>query len=416
MYQNIHDIHINTQLSLVIGILILFFGMSINRRIKALRDFAIPEAVTGGIIGSVIITILIYIFNIQVSFDAAQAVNLLMLYFFATVGFNASFSDIRKGGKKLTILVLLSFVYLICQNFISVMIAYYIGNSTPIASGVMMGSITLSGGFATLNGWADTLGKYGVQNIYEIGLAVATLGLIVASVAGGPVARYLIKKHNLKSSSDQILSIGIDDAHIDDPITYRLFLSAFLVINIAVIMGELVRNMISSYISADMIPSFLYVLISAILISNIGPKIFKPHDGKHKAFKWPHHTRALSLLAEISLGLFLVMTLLNMKIYQIFANATLIISVIVIQLIFAILYIIFIVFRFMGKDYDAAVTCSGFTGIAMGATPTAMMNMGAIAKKYGPSPISFVVLPLVCALFIDIINVSVVSIFLAFSH
>ena len=191
-----------------------------------------------------------------------------MLYFFAAVGFNASFSDIRKGGKKLAVLVLLSLIYLICQNLISVMIAYYIDNPTPIASGVMMGSITLSGGFATLNGWADTLAKYGVQNIYEVGLTVATLGLIVASVAGGPVARYLIKKHNLKSSSTQTLSIGIDDAHIDDPITYRIFLSAFLVINIAVIMGESIRSIIGLYISVDMIPSFLYVLISAILISN----------------------------------------------------------------------------------------------------------------------------------------------------
>ena len=412
----LQDIHINTQLSLVIGILVLFLGMDINRRVKLLRNFAIPEAVTGGIIGSVLITTLIFAFDIHITFDAVATVNLLMLYFFATVGFNASFSDIRKGGKKLAILVALSLIYLICQNLISVLIAYFISSPTPVASGVMMGSITLSGGFATLNGWAPTLTKYGVENVYEVGLAVATLGLIVSSIAGGPIARYLINKNGLKSESDQALSIGVNDDDESDPITYRSFLSAFLVINLSVIIGEAIRTFAEAHYDVDMVPSFLYTLLSAILLSNIGPKIFKPHMGEFKSFRWPQHTRALSLIAEISLGLFLVMTMLNMQIHQIFANSTLILSVIIMQLIFAVFYIVFVVFRFMGKDYDAAVTCSGFTGIAMGATPTAMMNMGAIAKKYGPSPISFVILPLVCALFIDLINVSVVSTFLYFSH
>ena len=75
-------------------------------------------------------------------------------------------------------------------------------------------------------------------------------------------------------------------------------------------------------------------------------------------------------------------------------------------------FVMWVVFRVMGKDYDAAVICSGFAGLGLGATPVAIANMTAITGKYGPSPKAFLVVPLIGAFFVDILNAGIIRGFL----
>lgn len=70
-------------------------------------------------------------------------------------------------------------------------------------------------------------------------------------------------------------------------------------------------------------------------------------------------------------------------------------------------------FPAMGRDYDAAVVCSGFGGISLGSTPTAMANMTAVAHRYGAADLAFLVVPLVCAFFIDLVNALLIPYFIA---
>jgi ESS family glutamate:Na+ symporter len=66
----------------------------------------------------------------------------------------------------------------------------------------------------------------------------------------------------------------------------------------------------------------------------------------------------------------------------------------------------------MGSNYFAAVLSAGFAGFTLGATPTAIANMSAVTKHYGPSPLAFIVLPLVSAFFVDLANAFVIQFFL----
>ena len=51
-----------------------------------------------------------------------------------------------------------------------------------------------------------------------------------------------------------------------------------------------------------------------------------------------------------------------------------------------IIYILFVVFPAMGRNYFAAVIASGCSGISLGATPTAIANMTAVSKEHGAAP------------------------------
>jgi len=75
------------------------------------------------------------------------------------------------------------------------------------------------------------------------------------------------------------------------------------------------------------------------------------------------------------------------------------------------LFAVLVIFRVMGKDYDAAVIAGGFCGLGMGATPVAIANMSAVTAKYGPSFKAFLVIPLVGAFFIDLLNALVIKFF-----
>jgi ESS family glutamate:Na+ symporter len=77
--------------------------------------------------------------------------------------------------------------------------------------------------------------------------------------------------------------------------------------------------------------------------------------------------------------------------------------------VLTVVYTLWIVFRFMGKDYEAAVLCAGFGGIALGSTSTAVANMSAVTRQYGAAHRAFIIVPLVGGFFIDLVNALVIS-------
>lgn len=82
------------------------------------------------------------------------------------------------------------------------------------------------------------------------------------------------------------------------------------------------------------------------------------------------------------------------------------------QFLIAFAFALFVIFRLMGRDYEAAVICSGFGGISLGSTPTAMANMTAVSKRYGAAHKAFIIVPLVCGFFVDIANAVIIKTFL----
>ena len=260
------------------------------------------------------------------------------------------------------------------------------------------------GGHGTSIAWAPTFAeKHGIPNATEIGIACATLGLVISSLIGGPIARFLITRHGLEPKVIHQPDVGVTYDAKTEEIGYYKMLSTLFWLNMSLALGSLLQTGLR-YIGANL-PLFVCSLFAAIILTNTVPQILRT--------PWPAGTRSLALVSDVSLGVFLAMSLMSLQLWTIVDVAGPILAILTAQTILAVIFALFVIFRVMGRDYEAAVICSGFAGISLGATPTAMANMTAVAKKYGQAHRAFIIVPLVSGFFVDIANAIVISRFLA---
>lgn len=390
-------------LTFTISIVVFFLGSGLNRAFAPLRRWNIPEAVTGGLIAAVA-TLLIYeVFGRAVSFDLG-ARDVLLLYFFTGIGLNARLGDLIAGGWPLVTLLLLTLVYLVLQNVIAIGSSAMLGLPEGVAP--LLGSVSLVGGHGTTIAWAPLIAeRFGLPNALEIGIASATLGLVLASLAGGPIAGFLLKRFRLTGpSSDPEPVIGLDaqdGTSRHDKVTHVDILSTVLVLNVAILIGYAIDTLVLAETSIKL-PLFVVCLLVAIILTNTLPRMFP-------RLAWPTRTRALALISDLSLNVFLAMSLMSMQLWTLGGLGPALVAVLAIQTVGAVAFILLVVFPLMGRNYQAAVLSAGFTGISLGATPTAIANMTAVTKVNGPAPMAFIILPLVSAFFIDIANAITIS-------
>lgn len=386
---------ISNFLALTVGMIVLFVGKYLNEKLAFLRRFTIPEPVSGGLLFSLVIAIIYWTFGIEISFSMA-ARDALIVYFFTTIGLNAQFSDLIKGGRPLVILLVITIVFMVLQDLAGIGTALALGLEP--AFGLLASSVSLTGGHGTAIAWAPIFEtQYGVERAMEIGVASATFGLIFASMIGGPIARYFIEKYQLSPMASEKMDIGVkDDNQQESAVSYLGFLRALLAIHISIILGSILHFTLEQY--GVMLPLFVNCLFAAILLTNLVPLVLK------KKTLWPTRTPSIALIGDIALGLFLAMSLMSMQLWTLLQLAGPMMAILLVQLLLAVGYNFLVVFRAMGKNYDAAVISAGFGGISLGATPTAIVNMTAVTKKYGPANMAFIVLPLVSAFFMDLVN------------
>ena len=398
-------INLNSFLSVTLGILVLFIGRRINGNFKLLQELSIPTPVTGGLLISILISLFYAVSGIAIEFNMA-ARDMLLVYFFTTIGINASLKDLVTGGKPLIILLSITIGYMVLQNLTGITVASLF--NLPSAVGMLGGSVSLIGGHGTAIAWAPKIAdSHNIGNAMEIGIACATFGLILASLMGGPIAKFLINKHSLTCNTDESLDVGVSrDAPREKNINYMDFLDAVLAIHICIVLGFLIDKGIGQ-LGLDL-PLFVSCLFAGILITNASPKMIPRITGT----EWPARKPSIAMIADISLGTFLAMSLMSMQLWTLLDLAAPIFTILGAQFVVAILVNIFIVFPAMGKSYDAAVVCAGFGGISLGSTPTAMANMSAVTKSYGASHLAFIIVPLVCAFFIDLANAVLIPFFL----
>ena len=270
------------------------------------------------------------------------------------------------------------------------------------------GSVSLIGGHGTAIAWAPRIAEeFNISNAMEIGIACATFGLILASLMGGPIAKYLINRHKLQPEKIEPQDVGLSETQRKTGIGYLDFLDAVLAIHVCIIAGMILNEGLTN--AGLQLPLFVTCLFAGILITNLIPDNFPRISGT----KWPSRTPSVALIADIALGTFLAMSLMSMQLWTLIDLAGPIFTILALQFVVAVLINIFVVFPAMGKNYDAAVVCSGFGGISLGSTPTAMANMAAVSKRYGASHLAFIIVPLVCAFFIDLVNALLIPFMLA---
>ena len=390
-------------LAYTIGIIVFLIGMRMNQRIAFLRAFNIPEPVTGGLLASLIVLACYLTTGMAISFEMDTR-DRLLIYFFTAIGINARISDLIAGGRPLLILLGLTLGFIVVQDVVGIGGALLFGQ--PTAVGVLAGSASLIGGHGTAIAWAPEIAEnHGVPNALEIGGAAATLGLVIASLIGGPIARFLLNQYRLSGAPEDPTVVGVAyEKAPTEKINHVSIMSVFLVLHVAIIIGYGL-NEAAQQIGLRL-PLFVTCLLAAIALSNTVPIVFP-------RMRWPARTRALAVVSDFSLGLFLTMSLMGMQLWTIAELAGPLLGILALQTVVAVVFILLVLFPLMGRDYQAAVLSAGFGGFAMGATPTAIANMTAVTKAHGPAPMAFIILPLVSAFFVDITNALVIQLALS---
>jgi ESS family glutamate:Na+ symporter len=269
-----------------LGIVVLFVGKRLNSVIGFLREFSIPEPVTGGLLFSVLFTLIYVIFDITVEFDLA-ARDLFLVYFFTTIGINASLKDLLSGGKPLLILLAITIAYMVVQNLTGISVATLLDQPSQV--GLLGGTVSLIGGHGTAIAWAPRIAEdYGITNAMEIGIASATFGLILASLMGGPIAKFLITRYDLKPEQVEPQDVGVSTEKKAPRVGHLDFLDALLAIHVSIIFGALLNEGLENI--GLQLPLFVTCLFAGILITNVVPKSFPlllGQSGQAEHPPWP---------------------------------------------------------------------------------------------------------------------------------
>ena len=404
-------IEVHSFIAVTLGIVVYILGAQLTEWFPFLRKYSIPEPVSGGLLAALVTLGVVSFTGREVVYDLTSRDSLL-IYFFTTIGLNAKLSDLIKGGPLFGIMLVLTIAYMFVQNGIGFLGASLFG--LPSQAGVMMGTTSLIGGHGTAIAWGPVVEQqYVVAGAAELGIAAATIGLIMASLLGGPIASYLIARDQLAPSADEraaAIAVDKNGAQAEEPSdptggpTNPGLMRAILWTHVAIVIGFIADE--SLELAGANLPLFVPCLISGIVIANLMPRVFP-------RIKTPTGSASLQLVQDFSLAVFLSMSLMSMQLWTLAGSAGVLAVTMTLQAVAAAFFIIFVVYRVMGRNYFAGVMSAGFAGFALGATPTAIANMTAVTQKYGPSPLAFIVLPLVSAFFVDIANAFIIQMFVS---
>ena len=391
---------LDTLETLMAASLVLLLGRLILARTPILRTYSIPEPVIGGLVVALLVFVLRSTLKIDVRFDTALQVP-LMLTFFATIGLNADLAGLKAGGRALMVFLGAVVGLLVMQNALGIGLAWALGQERIL--GLLGASVTLSGGHGTGAAWAKVFAeRHGLQAATEIAIACATFGLILGGLIGGPVARFLITHYALVPNPEagSVGMTGFEQPKAVRPITADAVIETVALIAVCLAVGSALASWLSG--TAFELPAFVCVLFVGVVLRN-GLAV----PGWYQVLE-----NATALLGNVSLGLFLAIALMSLRLGDLASLALPLLAILVVQAIAMAGYAIFVTFRVMGRNYDAAVLAAGHCGFGLGATPTAIANMQAITGRFGPSPLAFLIVPMVGAFFIDIANAIVIKLFL----
>lgn len=391
------ELNFNMAETLAISILVLLLGREIKKRVNFLERFFIPAPVVGGVIFSILLLIGHNTGAFSFSFDNVLK-DFLMTIFFTTIGFTASGKLLKKGGVGVVVFLITATVLVVIQDIVGVSMAKMFGEHPLL--GLAVGSVPLTGGHGTSGAFGPVLEEFGVTGGLSVSIAAATYGLIAGCLIGGPVAKRLRERYNLKPSlEDREGTVEVLEENEENPVSEETLFNAVVVIALSMGIGYCIAPFLKKY--GIVIPAYIGPMFIAAIIRNVA-------DMQKKNLPM----NEIAITGNIALSLFLAMALMTLKLWELADLAIPIITILLVQTVIMALYAYFVTFKFNGKDYDAAVMATGHCGFGLGATPNAMANMEVFTKENGPAPRAFFVLPVVGALFIDFTNATVITFFI----
>ena len=384
--------------TILLSMVVLFIGRALVDHIAILKRFSIPAPVVGGSLIAVLLALADGLGGLKLSFNLALKDSLLLM-FFTTVGLAADARMLAKGGLKLVLFLAISAALVVAQNAVGIGIALALDLHPVI--GMLGGSITLVGGHGTGAAYAGRLGEtLNLQGAMELTMGCATAGLVIGAILGGPVSEWLIKRHRLSGPSAAATQAEAETVASDE-ITARSLLNVLFVVLACLAGGKLLVKLIEG--SGVILPDFVFCLLLGVVIRNLltFAKSVRVSD------------RTIEAVGDVTLSLFLVMALMTMKLLDLVNLAGPLLAIIVAQAAVIIFFTVFVTFRVMGRNYDAAVIAGGQIGFGFSSTACALAIMKAVTQRHGASALAFIIVPMVGAFFIDILNAIVIQSFLA---
>ena len=396
---------------------VLFAGYFIRRVVTPLATYNIPAPVVGGLIVSVLLTINRSYFGYPLALDTTLQ-NPLMIAFFTSIGFAASLGLLRVGGPAVLVFFGIATAVAVVQNGAGAAVAMALGQ--PPLMGVLAGSVTMTGGPATALAFAPIFEAAGVPSAATLGVAAAMAGIVAGGLLGGPIGTYLVRRSRdgqlQPTALRQPVAEHIVEAALPDPVSTKVpegedtetydLLKAIVVILAAMWFGSWVSQWLVGAAAGLgvrlTLPAYIGAMLVAALLRNI--------DDVSGVFGLSQ--RIIDDLGSAALSLFLVMALMNLRLEQLAGLAAPLTIMLIVQIVIVAIIATFVVWRVMGRDYEASVMASGFTGFGLGTSANAMANMTAMVERYGPAPKAFLVVPMVGAFFIDFTNALVITFFL----
>lgn len=425
--EGLRTLKLDLVLTLALAAVFLFAGGWLQRRVPLFSRASIPAAAIGGLLCAALVMALRRYGALGVTIDSSLRAP-LQTAFFTTIGFGATLQLLRAGGARMILFFVIASALALVQNFAGVGLA--IALHAPPALGVICGSLTLTGGPATGLAFTSIFEQKGVVGAGALIIASATFGIFVASLVGNPVAAWLIRRRRLategatsrggakegRDGEEQFWAIGSMAAPDEEPSGADAAVRAKEDVARNPHANELLRNLllllvamgIGALLSAALaragvtLPGYVGTMLIAGVARNLDDR-----------YGWLRiDASAMGALGTIALALFLVIALMDLKLWQLASLAVPMLVILSVQIAVMILYAVAVTYTLMGCDYEAAVTASGHIGFGLGITPNAVANMEALTARFGAAPRSFLVVPIVGAFFIDFTNAIVITLFL----
>lgn len=405
---------INAINTLAFAGVVLFLGYAIRGRVPLLARLNIPAPVVGGLVVSMVMTLGYARDAVPFTFDMTWQ-SPLMIAFFTSVGFGASVGLLKRGGPLVLLFLIVATVFTALQNLLGVVVATLLGQ--PPLLGVLAGSVTLAGGPATGLAFAPLFEQAGVISAETVAVAAAMAGIVSGGLMGGPVGTWLIERKTTPPGTTRragapvagplaqhVVEAAIDAPREGTPAGEDRESYALMKATALILFAMWIGSGISSWLTAQgvVLPAYIGAMLVAVVLRNVD-----------ELTGWLRLSQAvIDDIGTVSLSFFLVLALMTLKLWQLVGLALPLAVLLLAQMVAVLAIAPWLIFRLMGRDYDAAVMTAGFIGFMLGTTANAMANMEALVERYGPAPKAFLVVPMVGAFFIDVTNNIIITVFL----
>ena len=405
------EINFDMFTTLMLAVLAIYFGDFLRKIFPILKKYCLPASVVGGTVFAVISLLLFKTGTVKLGFDHETINQLFYCIFFAASGAAASMALLKKGGKLVLIFAILAAVLAACQNGIALAVGKFM-NIDPLIS-MMTGSIPMTGGHGNAASFAPIAVKAGAVAAKEVAIAAATFGLISGCMLGGPFGNFLVKRFKLEDSTS-LNNEAMDEIDVEETGSILVdkpnLIQAVFLMCIAIGIGKLIELGLKSIQESTGWKVALPIHVCCMFAGIVIRLIYDRKEGNHDVLY-----ESIDIVGEFSLALFVSMSIITMKLWQLSGLGLALVVLLIAQLVLIVVFCYFLTFRLLGKNYDAAVMAVGHMGFGLGAVPVSMTTMQAVCKKYRYSKLAFFVVPVIGGFISNLTNAVIITKFLEFA-